>query len=98
MKREREPQFTPEEEERIDFVVTSLLKEGEGAIDRLRQTRLDYILLEYATLIRTGSVENSRIAGGRTIELANEAIKRAQKELEERGEDRISQLKKIAKK
>ncbi len=87
-------QFTPEEEQRIGCATSSLLEEGEDAIDRLRDTRYGYKLLEYAILLRTGSVENSRAAGGRTVELANEAIERAQKELEARGEDRISKLRK----
>lgn len=95
MKIERQnTQFTPEEERKIDGATSSLLEEGEDAIDRLRDTRYGYKLLEYAFFLRTESVENFRAAGGRMVEMANEAIKRAQKELEERGEDRISKLRK----
>ncbi len=85
-------QFTSGEEQRIGCVVSSLLEQGEDAIDRLRDTRYGYKLLEFAVLLKTRSIEYSRAAGGRTVELANEAIERAQKELEARGEDRINKL------
>ncbi len=92
----QEIQFTPVEEQRIDCVASSLLEQGEGAIDRLRNTRHSYEFLGYTILLEGGSIRDAHAAGGRTVEMANEAINRAQEELEKRGEDRISQLKKIA--
>jgi len=97
MRKDREPQFTPSEEERIGFVTSSLLDEGEEAIDRLRQRRLIQKLLEINVFKSTKLLEDSRAAGGRTVELANEAIRRAQKELEKRGEDRVSKMKLLKK-
>ena len=90
---EKEPQFTPREEGKIDYVTSFLLDEGEEAIERLQATRYRHKLLEFAILVTTRSLEDSRAAGGRTVELADEAIKRAQNRLKEEGRDRVSILK-----
>ncbi|GEM_PF-5955836 len=94
MNNEREPQFTQAEEDKIGTVVSVLIDEGEDAIHRLQQTRYDFERLEDAVLSRTGSVLDSKSIGGRTVELANEAISRAGKILEERGEDTAKHIKK----
>jgi len=96
MRTERKTTFTPKEEQRINCATSSLLEQGEGAVDRLRVTRLSHSSLETAILQRGGSVQDAHAAGGRTVELADEAIKRAQKGLEERGKDRAIQMREIA--
>ena len=94
MKNEREPQFTQVEENKIETVVSVLVDGGEDAIHRLQQTRYDFEKLEDAVSSRTGSLLDSKSVGGRTVKLANEAISRAEKILEERGEDTAIILKK----
>lgn len=92
MEKDREPQFTPEEDLKINYVAAKLREEGEKAVNRLRDTRLSYSMLAYEIGFRGGSFQDMQAAKGRTAELANEAIKRAQKIIEEAGEDRVSQL------
>ncbi len=97
MRRERES-FTPEEELKINKVAFLLREQGEVAMDRLRDTRNDYGILEYKILREGGSIQDARAAAGRTFVMASEAISRAQGILKEKGEDRVSLLAEIIKK
>jgi len=92
MNKDREPKFTPGEDLAINYVAAMLREGGEEAISELRDTRFSYSMLAYKIGREGGSAQDMRAAKGRTAELANEAIKRAKKVIEEMGEDEVSQL------
>lgn len=81
MEKDKEPQFTPNEEEKIVCVVESLIAEGERAVDRLIIKRNSHISLKEAVLQEGLSTQDSYAVGGRTVEMADEAIRRVQERI-----------------
>ena len=91
MRNERGP-FTLKEEAKINNVVSQLTEGGEDAIDCLRDRRRAQMNLAYEIGLKGGSFQDMQAATGRSIDLANEAIERAQSIIEKDGLDRVSQL------
>ena len=87
MEKDRKPQYTPDEEKRINTTVDQLVEGGQDAIERTQDTRRNFLELIDVTNDPVAQSHIRKIAG-----MAGEAIERAQDRIEKEGKDRVSQL------
>jgi RecJ-like exonuclease len=93
----KRPQFAPEQEERIDYYAFLFAELGEEAIDDLRKERFGLMKLRFIFL-KAGPDEivfRAAQALGQEIELVNEIIDRADRNMRKAGTDRASEIRKL---
>ena len=78
----RKEKFSKKEERKIEIVEKILIEERQPAIDALRTSQYSHLKLAHAVGLKGGSRQDKEVAAGRTSELADEAIRRAQKRIE----------------
>jgi hypothetical protein len=93
----KRPQFAPKEEEKIDLYASIFAEQGEEAIDDLREER-GKLVRRRLIFLKAGSDETVfRVAQtlAQEIELVNEVIDRADRNMRKAGIDRTSKIRKL---
>jgi hypothetical protein len=93
----KRPQFAPKQEEEIDLYASLIAEQGEEAVDDLRRGR-DELIKDRLIFLKAGSdetVSQAAQALGQGIELVNEIINRADRNMRKAGTDRTSKIRKL---